>query len=672
MDRATAAGVAAVEAIAARENLAGVYGPLYALFTVDERYKAAVEAAAGGALFHVVVDTDATAARLLEQLQREKAGRVTFMPLNRLRPPDTVFPQAPDAVVLLRKLTFDAALLPAFKQVFGKTIVCPRLDVAAAYVRSHAGLNALTLDGDQVSRRGALSGGYHDPRRSRLDAVRAVQRWRRDVDAGAAALGAHRAQLGALEQRVTQLVGTMAALESERDQLQHARAPEADELAWLRRAEADAAARRAKLAQALADRDVEAAALAQRREALAGEMGTPLVDALSDKERAELAALVAREGDGRRAVAELTRAMVSAAEAAAATRSELDEGVRRAYEAVAARLERLDTEPGDAEAAARALAAAREANAAALAATEARADALTAEIGACEARLDAARGDADAAADTERQHSTAERFSARRQRLLAQREQCNARIRDLGVLPENAYARHAALSTEQIAARLQRARAALDEVSHVNKRAVEQFHSFTKQRDALLQRHADLEASATSIRELVDVLDARKDEALSTTLAQVHEHFGAVFARLVPGGTGRLELVRGEADEPVGIALAVTFSAAQEPLRIAQLSGGQKALVALALVFAVQRCDPAPFYLFDEIDANLDTQYRTAVANMIHERARDAQFIATTFRPELVERADRCFGVLFSAAKVSSVVPITRGEAREFVEAAAV
>lgn len=104
-----------------------------------------------------------------------------------------------------------------------------------------------------------------------------------------------------------------------------------------------------------------------------------------------------------------------------------------------------------------------------------------------------------------------------------------------------------------------------------------------------------------------------------------------------------------------------------------QLSGGQKSLVALALIFAIQKCDPAPFYLFDEIDQALDAQHRKAVsgnfgsiaphgaapasptrhrllrssADMIVELAGHAQFITTTFRPELLESADKFYGVKF-------------------------
>lgn len=90
--------------------------------------------------------------------------------------------------------------------------------------------------------------------------------------------------------------------------------------------------------------------------------------------------------------------------------------------------------------------------------------------------------------------------------------------------------------------------------------------------------------------------------------------------------------------------------------------------MALATVFAIQKCDPAPFYLFDEIDANLDAQYRTAVTSMIQSLSSTAQFITTTFRPEMLVTADKFYGVLFNNQKVSSIRAIKREEAMEFVD----
>jgi structural maintenance of chromosome 3 (chondroitin sulfate proteoglycan 6) len=119
-----------------------------------------------------------------------------------------------------------------------------------------------------------------------------------------------------------------------------------------------------------------------------------------------------------------------------------------------------------------------------------------------------------------------------------------------------------------------------------------------------------------SIHELVELLDRRKDEAIARTFKGVAKHFKEVFQELVPEGKADLLMKGGKSvAELTGVKVSVTFPGGVEPRSIEQLSGGQKSLVALALIFAIQRCDPAPFYLFDEIDSALDTTYRVAVAS---------------------------------------------------------
>jgi structural maintenance of chromosome 3 (chondroitin sulfate proteoglycan 6) len=179
---------------------------------------------------------------------------------------------------------------------------------------------------------------------------------------------------------------------------------------------------------------------------------------------------------------------------------------------------------------------------------------------------------------------------------------------------------------------------------------------------------------------LISTLDQRKNEAIEKTFEQVALFFSETWQRLVPTGEGELMMIRKEQDSLAasqsqievgmeqysGIALNVSFTPGQK-LRMSQLSGGQKSLVALTLIFAIQKCDPAPFYLFDEIDAALDTQYRTAVAEMIHELSENAQFITTTFRPELLVNASKFYGVTF-VQKVSKIQCIPREQAQHFVE----
>merc|ERR1712124_38023 len=120
-----------------------------------------------------------------------------------------------------------------------------------------------------------------------------------------------------------------------------------------------------------------------------------------------------------------------------------------------------------------------------------------------------------------------------------------------------------------------------------------------------------------------------------------------------------------------GINMKVSFTGSGDTVQLAKLSGGQKTVVALALIFAIQRCDPAPFYLFDEIDAALDPQYRTAIAKMLEAQARDpwnpTQFIQTTFHPEVVMVSTHVYGVTHRN-RISRIDRIRPEEALNFIQ----
>jgi structural maintenance of chromosome 3 (chondroitin sulfate proteoglycan 6) len=113
-----------------------------------------------------------------------------------------------------------------------------------------------------------------------------------------------------------------------------------------------------------------------------------------------------------------------------------------------------------------------------------------------------------------------------------------------------------------------------------------------------------------------------------------------------------------------GVDIKVSFSRSGKPQRVHQLSGGQQSLVALALIFAIQRCDPAPFYVFDEIDSALDDTYRLAIAQMIKAQSDEQkiQFIITTHRPEMVQHAHKHYLIEYKN-KVSNVVSCNQEDA---------
>lgn len=178
MDRETARGLASIRRMKQEADLPGCYGTISDLLEVPEAYRIAVEQTAGARLFNYVVDNEETASNLLNKLHSQRGGRVTCLPLSRLRSRNANMPQARDAVPLQSKIQYDPKFEKAFNRIFGNTVVCPNLQVAGQYSRSH-GVDCITPDGDTTNKRGALSGGWIDPSRSRIHAAQAANK-RRD------------------------------------------------------------------------------------------------------------------------------------------------------------------------------------------------------------------------------------------------------------------------------------------------------------------------------------------------------------------------------------------------------------------------------------------------------------------------------------------------------------
>jgi len=287
---------------------------------------------------------------------------------------------------------------------------------------------------------------------------------------------------------------------------------------------------------------------------------------------------------------------------------------------------------------------------------------------------------------------------------IGRRDNYMRKIQELGSLPPESELRNYKNQTiDALEKALERVNKKLKKYSHVNKKAFDQYVNFSEKRESLMERKNELDRGAEKVKELVESLDRKKDEAINRTFRGVSKHFAEVFKELVPLGAGELimrtaideEVVKGGADGDSssdddspstrkkrndqetpdvslyrGVGIKVRFSTVGENFLMSQLSGGQKALVALALIFAIQRCDPAPFYIFDELDQALDSTYRQAVANLIQRQANNpdnpTQFITSTFRPELVAIAKNCYGISHQN-KVSSLHLLSRSDALKFI-----
>ncbi|GAA6063023.1 hypothetical protein JCM10212_001802 [Sporobolomyces blumeae] len=705
MDRDTANGLRAARAIAQQLGLEGYYGALYELFEVEDRYKTAVEVTAGTSLFQIVVDNDVTATAILDRMVQDKSGRVTFMPLNRLRVQEVEYPKTNEAIPMINKLKFNADFAPAFKQVFGRTIICQTLEIAGAYTRSHS-LNAITLDGDKYDRKGSLTGGYHDVRRSRLDAVRAlkaaqhkdeeVQQHRREV----------KSTVARIDQEITALVGEMTVVQAKLDRVSNEGGSLQSELARLQEEEDRLKSRLARLERHLVEHRTNIQGLEKEVEMMKAEVETEMVEGLSGDEKATMRRLTEENDRTKKELVQLSQQVAELASRKNVVEIELNENLRRRRDDLKARIEQAeaarggvvqeaeDDEREDLDARRRELGK-LDRQIADLSKRLEEIDRESEKLGKDATDLEKEREkrqtqQADDQRNISRQQKNVERYLAKRQVLIQRKDDCNKSIRDLGVLPEEAFIETSA-SSEKLLKKLRKVNESLKGFAHVNKKAYEQYTSFTKQRDELLSRQEELDDSQASILELIDVLDARKDEAIERTFKQVAKNFEQVFEKLVPTGRGRLIMLKrqqerdeddmdvdeqpeerdGGVENYTGVSIRVSFkSKSNEGLKLQQLSGGQKALVALAMIFSIQKCDPAPFYLFDEIDAQLDADRRTAVASMIDELSQEAQYICTTFRAELIPHADSYFGVVFNQSKISNVKTLTADECSQFIEAA--
>ena len=698
MPRHAADGLLAVERICREEGVSGCFGPIVDNITLtNDTFRAAVEAAAGAQLFHVVVDTDDTAALLMERLQREGAGRVTFLPLNRLRPKAVAYP-SDRRVRSLLEVAIEAAprVEKAVREVFGRKLLAQNMEAAAELSRA-ADMDAVTITGDHVSRRGVLHGGSQDRRESAIGAfkrardLRETLRGLEDRQAEAQRLTPE------LEHGVTAAMKDLQALEAAaaaaRARLSDAREEAREARRGAAALEAQALRKEEQARGALAEK----ASLEQQAEALRGELGTALTDRLSEEEVAALRDLEARAAAARAEAPALEGALRVCAREREEVRARLEQFVARRLEELAEALE------GDQGAARRRedlgrrreeLEGAERRYAAALAALDALEERRREEEAAREgalAQLEELRlEEAELGEAWEAVQSRSQQLHARRRTLAKGVEESLRRIQDVGTAPAQELAKVAGLSRKQLFARLAKAQKQLKAFGHVNRKALDQYVSFSEQRTALGARKAQLDEGEAKIEELIGALDQQKDEAILRTFKGVSGHFADVFRQLVPHGRGRL-VMRTSADDaedaedgapdgmpPAGVAVAaftgvevrVSFAENGETFLMQQLSGGQKALVALTLIFAIQRCDPAPFYLFDEIDQALDAKHRAAVSALIedqsHAETNPAQFITTTFRPEMVEVADQCYGIGHQN-KVSNIHVLTRDETLGFV-----
>ncbi|WPT12079.1 Structural maintenance of chromosomes protein 3 [Picochlorum sp. SENEW3] len=685
-------GLNSVKRLVRQHNIEGVYGTLMELFSCPSALNTAVETVAGNALFHLVVETDEVATRLTELLIQERSGRATFIPLNRLAAETIEYPTewGKDVMPLMKRMTFDDKFAPAISQVFGKVVVCRSLQLATEVTAATDRVNCVTMDGDQVERRGALRGGFVDSRKSRLEAMREYKMLTTKVGKTELEIKSIQDKVAEVSQDITNATSELSQLKAKVEHLQTQQEPLRAQIRHHQERIEVLTTEMSSKQRSIFEMEAGITAVDADISSRTQLIGTPLRNTLTPQEMEEMSRLQEEIHTLKLQSADMRASRLDAQAAVDSIEVMLNSNLRKRAKDLNEKVSSstanpdsytLSSKKAELEMVLQDLSTIQKTEKEA----EGILDETSKEIRTVESSkdkmLEKSVVDERTAEDRQKQ---LESLNNRKSVLLTKRAELERRVRDLGTLPADAYEMHRDATTEQLHSALHAANQEAKKFAHVNQKALDQYVSFSEQREELARRKQENDAAEEKIRHLIETLDMRKDEAIERTFKQVALNFRQVFAALVPGGKGELVMQKAvqtmddEAEEGgssmdrySGVKVKVSFGTG-DVMSMKQLSGGQKTLVALTLIFSIQRCDPAPFYLFDEIDAALDPQYRSTVAHMLQQQVNDdqnpAQFIITTFHPQIVQVADKVYGASHRN-RISSIVQVQREDALEFLQA---
>jgi chromosome segregation protein len=659
------------------DRFSGLRGALVELIDVDREHRAAIESALGWRLFALVTDTSGDARAMLQFLREEGTAAGTFLPLDLVAPagPEAEAPRGAAAEgpgVLGPAADFVRARPEVAAYVSANlagTVVVRTLDDALALRSSAPAAQFVTLAGEIVLSDGTLVGGRR-PENAPLGRHQEIESLRRAVaDLDARQAEHHRRErdvadelmrtrveadhlaesLRGYETRAAELARELTLVSEDllrRPQLEVALA---DDLASLQREIEDATAREAGLANALAQLEREASRVE--------------TEAAAARRRAAECAVARQALD-----ADLTSARIRAAECDAALAGLRMRAAEREAEALLldARAAELLAERARFEDEVARLSGEREAashEAARLAAVEATAREgiarLESEREAIESTLTELEAEAERAWAAVRDfEDTAHRLDVRGAQADAELAAARRRVEEEhGLAYEDAHARvPAGVDRETAAAAVAALRAEVELLGPVNLRAIDE-HAEAERRFAALRVQADdLTSASEKLNGLIEKLERILTRRFEETFAEVKGEFADCFQRLFGGGRGTLQLV---VDEQGAEGVEILAEPPGKKLRtLASLSGGERAMTALSLVFALLRVHPSPFCVFDEVEAALDEANTRRVAEMFRELSKKTQIVIITHNKATMEAANVLYGVTMKDLGTSSIVSV--------------
>jgi chromosome segregation protein len=636
----------------------GIYGTVSELGRVNPKYSRALEAAAGKGLEFIVVKDEKVAERCIRHLKETRVGRATFLPLSKLnpRPPHPMVKALAEKAVgfAVELVDFKEEYRKAFEVIFRNTVVIK--DLAFARKAGFGKARMVTLEGDIVEVSGIMSGGFYKPTGVGFEEVDASKKEVEALEREVAKLQKERDRLRArVEELKTKLEENEALKATGRQELEGL----SDRIGHIKELMEEATSYIAKKSLALKEASSELKAkertlkalekdvsrqraetekLSKEKDALEKELeGSEVQETLRTiKEMEDRILALDRERDAKRNQINLNRSKVeeillprireyeAAVESGSGDRTSIEDSIRG-----------LEDEYAELEGRMKAL--------------KEKEEGIKKEIRELKGRRDfALEGARRITEKLEALSENLDRSKRKSEDLRIEMARLETRLEDI----QGALKQFEDVETDlegpvdpvAMEKDITRMELEMEALEPINMRAIEDYEVVKEKVGTYVDRTDRLLKEKDSIERLMAEIESRKYQIFMDVFEKVAQNFAHTFSSLSEGGSAEL-LLDGENPLEGGLDIKANPPGKKAPSYLEAMSGGEKTLTALSFIFAIQRFQPAPFYVLDEIDVSLDKSNEKKISEMIAESSKRAQFIVVSHKDSLMSSANQLFGV---------------------------
>ena len=666
-----------------KDRIRGIHGVVADLITTEKEYETAIETALGGSIQNVVTDSEETAKRLIEYLKKNRYGRATFLPLTSVKTKggfnqDGIL-REPGVVGLAHQLVHtDSLYQELIRYLLGRVVVADNIDHAIALARKYQhSLRIVTLEGELLAPGGSMTGGAFKNSSNLLGRKREIEELEQACEKTQKASESLEKELDQAERT---LAGIRKAAERTREEKEEASLGQNTVKMNIAQLES----RRAEIRESAVDLVEEHRQLEDQARELKKNYDTLLADvegleAKNSQVNRQIEGLQAELEQGRTGREERLKELSSIQLEMANYRQKaafIQENIGRIREELEGLLQEKETISqgrGGSDLAIQQKLLEIHKMREEIAQAERQMGEFSTQIQE-ENRLKEEKGRSQKEL-FEKREAVTERISGLDKdlfRIQSQKEKLEEKLdsqvnyiwNEYGLTystaeklrdPEFTSLSEVKKETEQL-------KSSIKGLGSVNVNAIEDYKEVSERYEFLKTQHQDLIQAEEALMKIIEELDVGMRRQFEEQFAKIRQEFDAVFKELFGGGRGNLELMEDEDILEAGIQI-ISQPPGKKLQNMMQLSGGEKALTAIALLFAIQNLKPSPFCLLDEIEAALDDSNVDRFAGYLHKLTENTQFIVITHRRGTMVASDRLYGITMQEKGVSALVSVNLIEA---------